>query len=82
MWEAKAAEGRADDLLAWVLAKAPQGGQVYCSADRVVLITETASTERAIIESASTEPAQAVLPEPPDSLVARPAQAWEFERVR
>jgi hypothetical protein len=72
MWEAKAAEGRADDLLAWVLAQAPSGAQVYRSTDRVVLIAETAITETT----------QTWLPEPPDSLLARPAYGWEFERVR
>jgi hypothetical protein len=73
MWEARAAAGQAEALLAWVLQRAPDGAQVYRSEDRVVLIA------RQIKEvSRETEP----LPEPPPALVARPAHAWHFERVR
>ena len=66
MWEAKAAPGQAEALLQWALDAAPEGAQVYRSADRVVIITD-AVTE---------------LPDPPDLLMARPAYAWPFERVR
>jgi hypothetical protein len=67
MWEAKAAEARGDALLAWVLDHAPPDGQVYRSAERVVLITQ-ASAE--------------AIADPPADLQARPAYSWRFERVR
>jgi hypothetical protein len=66
MWEAKAAEGQVDRLLAWLLSHAPEGAQVYRSADRVVLIAELS----------------APLDEPPPPLLARPPHAWNFDRVR
>lgn len=69
MWEVRAADGRAVELLAWVLDQAPADSQVYRSADRVVVI----------------DPSGAIrdrLAEPPDGLLARPAQAWDFEPVR
>ncbi|HEU5266836.1 MAG TPA: hypothetical protein VFU35_09045 [Jatrophihabitans sp.] len=66
MWEAKAAPGRSDDLVAHVLATADPAAEVYRSADeRVVVIDPTGSG----------------LPEPPAALVARPPHAWTFERV-
>jgi hypothetical protein len=71
MWEARAAEGRTQDLLAWALAQAGPGAQVYISADRVVVIYPVT------ISAASPG-----LSEPPSELLARPAYQWEFERVR
>ena len=69
MWEARAAEGRTAELLAWVLDQAPADSQVYRSADRVVVIDPTGTiTDR--------------LAEPPAGLLARAAQAWDFEPVR
>jgi hypothetical protein len=67
MWEARAAPGRADELIAWAVANAPAGAEVYRSADgRVVVIDGTG----------------AGLPDPPAGLLARPAHAWRFEPVR
>ena len=66
MWEAKAADGQADALLAWVLARAPEGAEVYRSAERVVVIAA----------------APVVLEDPPAALMDRPAYGWEFDRVR
>jgi hypothetical protein len=43
-------------------------GEVFRSADRVVLVADLA--------------ASAVVPEPPPDLVARPPHAWRFTRVR
>jgi hypothetical protein len=71
MWEAKAAPQRVADLLAWVLDHAPTSGQVYRSADRVVLIIE-----------APAEALIAAIADPPGDLLARPAYSWRFERVR
>jgi hypothetical protein len=65
MWEAKAAEGQSDALLAWVLEHAPEGAQVYRSADRVVVIAE----------------APARIDDPPAALMDRSAYGWEFDRV-
>ena len=66
MWEAKAADGHADELLAHVLAHIPDGAQVYRSSDRVVVIDPTGHG----------------VPEPPAGVVARPSHVWEFERIR
>lgn len=42
MWEVRAAEGRLDDLIAYLLTTVPGGTQVYQGADeRVVVIGET-----------------------------------------
>jgi hypothetical protein len=71
MWEAKAAPQRAAALLAWVLENAPPSGQVYRSADRVVLIIE-----------APTEAPTEAIADPPADLLARPAFSWRFDRVR
>ncbi|MGI8679874.1 MAG: hypothetical protein ACR2LX_14575 [Jatrophihabitans sp.] len=66
MWEVKAAEGRADDLLAHVLAAADPAADVYHSVDdRVVVI----------------DPTGRGLDEVPGELIARPPHVWPFERV-
>lgn len=66
MWEAKAADGRADELLAFVLAHAHPDADVYRSADsRVVVI----------------DPTGAGIQDVPDGLLARPAHAWPFQPV-
>jgi hypothetical protein len=67
MWEARAADGRAAQLLQWALEQAIEDAQVYASADRVVVIHPVASS---------------ALASPPAELLARPAYQWEFERVR
>lgn len=69
MWEVRAAEGRLDDLVAFVLAAAGPEAQVYRSGPpdpRVVVIDDAA----------------APVPDPPADLVARPPHHWEFHRVR
>jgi hypothetical protein len=66
MWEAKAAPGQSDALLEWLLARSPEGAQVYRSTDRVVLIAE----------------GPAPVDQPPAMLVARPPHSWEFDRLR
>jgi hypothetical protein len=75
MWEARAAEGRKAELLAWVLQQTGvqpgEPGQVYASEDRVVAIYP-----------ANSGATFAALTEPPTELLARPAYQWEFERVR
>lgn len=66
MWEAKAADGSAAALLAWVLERAAPPAAVYRGADgRIVVI----------------DPTGAGVPAPPAELVARPPQVWPFERV-
>ncbi len=66
MWEAKAASGQGEALLAWVLERAPDGSQVYRSEERVVVIAEV----------------PALIADPPADLMDRSAYAWEFDRVR
>jgi len=67
MWEAKAAPGMTRELLAWALVRAPREAQIFGSEDRVVVICEVSPVP---------------FPDPPAELIARPAQAWTFERVR
>ncbi|MDT4917818.1 MAG: hypothetical protein QOH89_2518 [Pseudonocardiales bacterium] len=67
MWEAKAADGRADELLAWVLEHAPTEANVYRSADDRIVVIDDTGTE---------------LPAPPAELLARPAHAWHFTPVK
>ena len=67
MWEAKALPEKGDELLAWAVRHAPAGARVYRSADaRVVVIDDSG----------------AGLPDAPPELLARPAHAWRFDRVR
>ncbi len=66
MWEAKAARGHEQELLAFVLAHAHPDADVYRSADsRVVVI----------------DPTGAGIADVPEGLLARPAHAWPFEPV-
>jgi hypothetical protein len=81
MWEARAADGRGAELLAWLLEAVPQG-QVFTSADRVVLVLDlVADATGEPGPQASSRPAD-VVPQPPVELVARPPHAWRFARVR
>jgi hypothetical protein len=66
MWEAKAADGRADELLAWVMQHAAAAAQIYRSPDERVVVIDPTDTD---------------LPEPPPDLLARPAHAWRFTPV-
>jgi hypothetical protein len=66
MWEAKAADGRADELLAHVLAHADPDADVYRSRDGRVVVID--ATDRG-------------LDDVPADLLARPPHAWPFERV-
>lgn len=71
MWEVRAVQGRAEDLLRWLAGRAPTGSQVYRSAageDRVVVLDPTGTAAR-------------VLADPPAELVARAPHAWDFLRV-
>jgi hypothetical protein len=66
MWEAKAAEGRADELVTWTVAHAQPDADIYRSADgRVVVIDPTGQD----------------LPEAPAELLARPPHVWSFQPV-
>ncbi len=66
MWEARAADGQLDDLVAYALEHADPAAAVYRSADdRVVVI----------------DPTGRGLDEVPAALVARPPHVWPFERV-
>src|ERR1700709_259661 len=71
MWEARAADGRTDELLAWVLQQTSEPGQVYASEDRVVAIYPANLSETSAARAG-----------PPSELLARPAYQWEFERIR
>jgi hypothetical protein len=68
MWEVRAAEGREDELLAYVLDLAAPTAQVYRSSDappRVVVI----------------DPSGRGIPDVAPELVARSPSSWRFEAV-
>jgi hypothetical protein len=66
MWEAKAADGRIEDLVGWALGHAQPDADVYRSPDgRVVVIDATGQG----------------LPDAPPELVARAPHVWSFEPV-
>jgi hypothetical protein len=68
MWEARAADGRVDDLVAYASAHADPAAQVYRSdgpEPRVVVI----------------DPTERGLPDVPPDLVARPPHEWRFDAV-
>ena len=69
MWEVRAAAGRLEELVAFVLAAADPGAQVFRSAGpepRVVVL----------------DPSGRGVDDVPSELVARAPHAWPFERVR
>jgi hypothetical protein len=66
MWEAKAADGRAAELLAWVVEHAHPAAEVYRSGDGRVVVIDATDT---------------ALPDPPSDFVARPPHAWHFTPV-
>jgi hypothetical protein len=66
MWEAKAADGRANDLLAWALENAAPGARIYRSTDERIVVIDPSDTE---------------LPDPPAELLARPPHGWHFTQV-
>lgn len=66
MWEAKAADGCSDDLVAWALAHAQPDADVYRSADGRVVVIDATGQE---------------LPDAPPALVARAPHVWSFEPV-
>jgi hypothetical protein len=69
MWEARAAAGRADDLVEFVLAHVDPSAQVFRSVQdsevRVVVI----------------DPTGRGVPEVDGALIARPPHAWPFEAI-
>ncbi|MDX3458292.1 hypothetical protein PV396_41240 [Streptomyces sp. ME02-8801-2C] len=77
MWEARAAEGRADELLAWARAQALPAPPVRretlrAPGDRVLVITWWDAEFDADLPE---------LPEPDAGLVARAVHRWRFEVV-
>lgn len=68
MWEVRAAEGRLDELVAFVVAAADPSAQIFRSGEpdpRVVVI----------------DPSERGIDALPDGLVARPPHSWRFEPV-
>ncbi|WP_329337987.1 hypothetical protein OG252_21350 [Streptomyces sp. NBC_01352] len=77
MWEAKAAEGRGGELLAWAraqdLAEAPLRRETFrAPGDRVLVITWWDAAYDAELPE---------LPEPDGELVTRAVHRWRFESV-
>jgi hypothetical protein len=67
MWEAKAAPGRAAELLAWALEHADPAADVYRSADERVVVIDKAARG---------------MPDAPPELLARTPHVWRFQHVR
>ncbi|MHB8340230.1 MAG: hypothetical protein ACYDB7_03535 [Mycobacteriales bacterium] len=65
MWEARAAPGCQPELIAWLLARLPPAAQLYRSREG----------DRVVV-LAPEDP-----PDPPPSLLARPAASWAFDPV-
>lgn len=77
MWEARAAEGRGEELLAWVrtrrLARDPERRETFrAPQDRVLVVTWWDATYDAELPE---------LPEPAPELVTRAVHRWRFEQV-
>nr|WP_222108642.1 hypothetical protein [Streptomyces cupreus] len=77
MWEARAAEGRGEELLAWVsrqqLAERPLRRETFrAPQDRVLVITWWDGDFDAVVPE---------LPEPDGELVTRAVHRWRFESV-
>lgn len=77
MWEARAVEGSAAQLLDWArsqrLEPAPLRRETFTAAgDRVLVITWWDAEERAGLPE---------LPEPDAQLIARPVHRWHFTSV-
>ncbi|GAA4670991.1 hypothetical protein GCM10023347_26000 [Streptomyces chumphonensis] len=75
MWEARAAEGRGTELLAWARAQtldpAPVRRETYTApGDRVLVITHWEGPGPF-----------GELPDPPAGLLHRPVHRWRFTRV-
>ncbi|AEW96006.1 MULTISPECIES: hypothetical protein [Streptomycetaceae] len=77
MWEARAAEGRGPELLAWARGRRPAGRplrhEVFAAPDdRVLVITWWPGGYAAEVPE---------LPEPPGELVRRAVHRWRFESL-
>jgi hypothetical protein len=77
MWEARAADGRGEELLAWVreqrLPREPLRRETFrAPQDRVLVITWWEAPYDAELPD---------LPEPAGQLVTRPVHRWRFESV-
>ncbi|CAM5535183.1 hypothetical protein AB0M94_18625 [Streptomyces xanthochromogenes] len=77
MWEARAAEGRGDELLDWVRAHPVAGSPLRreilrAPGDRVLVITWWDASYDAELPE---------LPDPDGELVARPVHRWRFESL-
>ncbi|WP_406159720.1 hypothetical protein OG806_29160 [Streptomyces sp. NBC_00882] len=77
MWEARAAEGRGEELLAWArrqeLPLRPLRRETFrAPQDRVLVVTWWDAVHDAELPE---------LPEPEGGLVARPVHRWRFESL-
>ncbi|MER5731374.1 hypothetical protein ABT084_24095 [Streptomyces sp. NPDC002138] len=95
MWEARAADGRGNELLEWarsqVLAREPVRREVFrAPQERVLVITwwETGTDAAGTAGTAGTADGGAAesselpeLPEPAADLITRPVHRWRFESV-
>jgi hypothetical protein len=80
MWEVRAADGRAAELLDWVLSRTAAGSQVFRSAPATDGPTDAAASGRVVVID-PTGTARHRLADPPAELIARPAHAWDFQLI-
>ncbi|WP_019547030.1 hypothetical protein [Streptomyces sulphureus] len=79
MWEAKAAPGRAPELLAWARSQHALGETLAVRREHF-----TAPGDRVLVIiwwDAAYDAELPEIPEPPGELVARGVHRWRFERV-
>ncbi len=74
MWEARAADGRGAELLAWAREEAVPA---LAGAARVELFS--APGERVLLIGWWEATAPVAVPDPPAALLARPAHRWSFD---
>jgi hypothetical protein len=77
MWEVRAAEGRLDELVAYVAANADPAAQVYRAGGAAGAAGPGGSDARVVV----IDPTGTGLADVPAELVARPPHAWAFEEV-
>ncbi|CAL9517329.1 hypothetical protein SUDANB120_03771 [Streptomyces sp. enrichment culture] len=79
MWEARAAEGRGPELLAWARAQGAEGEplrrEVFRAPQDRVLVVTWWETEDGLAADLPE------LPAPPAELIGRPVHRWRFESV-
>ncbi|MBA8824541.1 hypothetical protein FHX42_001888 [Saccharopolyspora lacisalsi] len=82
MWEARAAEGRIDELVEWLDNEAVPylREQADCRGVHVYRSEQDEEQRAVVLAHFDGEPAR--LPDPPEGLLHRDPHQWPFQRVR